>query len=129
MKVRRGLLATGFAAALTMTMAMATRADAAPHVFVRPAFGFYYGPGPAWYRPWGPYWYVPAPTTGDVKVNTPVKGESIYVDGGFAGVTGKLKKFSLRPGNHLIEVRDAAGLDVYENTVHVIAGQTVDINC
>ena len=129
MTVRKGLLAIGFVAALTMMTAMAPRAAARPRIFVRPAFGFYYGPGPGWYRPWGNYWYFPAPTTGDVKINTAVKGESIYVDGGFAGVTGKLKKFSLRPGNHQIEVRDATGRDVYENTVHVMAGQTVNVNC
>ena len=128
MKVRKGLVAIGFASVLAMAMVAAPRADAAAHIFVRPAFGFYYGPGPAWYGPWGNYWYVPAPTTGDVKVNTPVKGESIYVDGGFAGQTGKLKKFSLGPGNHQIEVRDATGRDVYQNTVHVIAGKTLDIN-
>ena len=128
MKVRKGLVAIGFASALAMTMVTAPRADAAARIFVRPAFGFYYGPGPAWYGPWGDYWYVPVPTTGDVKVSAPVKGESIYVDGGFAGLTGKLKKFSLRPGNHQIEVRDTTGRDVYQNTVHVIAGKTLDIN-
>ena len=134
MKVKKGLLAMGFAGALMATMAMAPRADAAGRVFVRPGFGFYYAPapayyGPGWYRPWGPRWYVAGPVTGDVKINTPVKGDSIYVDGGFVGQTGKLKKFSLPPGNHRIEVRDGDGRDVYRNTIHVIAGRDVDINC
>jgi hypothetical protein len=70
------------------------------------------------------------PTTpqGEVKIETAVKGESIYVDGGYAGMTGKLKKFALRPGNHLIEVRDASGRDVFEN-VRVLDGRTVEIHC
>jgi len=41
----------------------------------------------------------------EVKPNTHVKGDSIYVDGGYAGETTKLKN-DLRPGNHDIEVRD-----------------------
>ena len=127
MKLRRGLLAMGLAAGLIAATAAAPHADAAARIFVRPAFGFYYGPGPGWYRPWAPYWHA-VPATGDVKIQTPVKGESIYVDGGFAGVTGKLKKFSLRPGNHLIEIRDASGREMYENTVHVIPGGTVNVN-
>jgi hypothetical protein len=132
MTMKKGLVATAIAATLMATMAMAPRAEAAPRVIVRPAFGFSYGFGPAWYhyRPWGPaYVYVPGPTTGDVKINASVKGESIYVDGGFAGVTGKLKKFSLQPGNHQIEVRDAEGQVMFQNTVHVIGGKTIDINC
>ena len=131
MTLRKGLLATAMAATLMGTMAMAPRADAAPRVIVRPAFGFSYGFGPAWYyRPWGPsYVYVPGPMTGDVKINTKLKGESIYVDGGFAGYTGKLKKFSLRPGNHQIEVRGAEGRVMYQDTIHVIGGKTIDINC
>jgi hypothetical protein len=128
MKVRKGLLVMGLAAALMAGTAMVPRADASPRIFVRPGFGFYYGPGSGWYRPWGPYYMYTRPTTGDVKIDKAVKGESIYVDGGFAGVTGKLKKFSLQPGNHLIEIRDAYGHDVYENTVHVMAGETVKIN-
>jgi hypothetical protein len=97
-------------------------------VIVAPAFGYYYGP--AWYyRPWRPAYVYPVPVRGDVKIETRVKGESIYVDGGFAGVTGKLKKFSLQPGNHQIEVQDPSGYPVFQNTVHVMAGQTVEIHC
>ena len=64
-----------------------------------------------------------------MKIETAVKGESIFVDGGYAGLTGKLKKFSLSPGNHFIEVRDPSGRDVFENTVRVLNGRTVEIHC
>lgn len=131
MKIRKGLLTTGIAAGLLLTMGMAPRADAAARFIVGPSVGFYYGPSPMWYpRPWGPaYVFAPGPRTGDVKINAEMKGESIYVDGGYAGLTGKLKKFSLQPGNHQIEIRDAAGHVIYGNTIRVIAGQTVDIKC
>jgi hypothetical protein len=56
-----------------------------------------------------------------------MKGGSIYVDGGFAGETTKLKKFALRPGNHDIEVRDASGYTIYRERVNVLAGKTTDI--
>jgi hypothetical protein len=130
MRMKKGLLAMAIAATLMATLAFAPRADA-QRVIVRPAFGFSYGFGPAWhYGPWGPaYVYAPGPATGDVKINAAVKGDSIYVDGGFAGMTGKLKKFPLRPGNHQIEVRDAEGQVMFQNTVHVIGGKTIDINC
>lgn len=129
MKIRKGLLTMGIAAGLLLTMGMAPRADAAARFIVRPGVGFYYGP--SWYYgPWGPaYAFAPGPRTGDVKINAEMKGESIYVDGGYAGLTGKLKKFSLQPGNHQIEIRDARGNVTYENTIRVIAGQTVDIKC
>ena len=130
MKIRKGLLGMGIAAGLLLTLGMAPRADAQARFVVRPGIGFYYGPGPGWYRPWGPsYVLAPRPAMGDVKINAEMKGASIYVDGGFAGVTGKLKKFSLRPGNHQIELRDAAGNVMYRNTIHVIAGETVEVKC
>ncbi len=93
--------------------------------------GFYYGSW--WYYPWyGPYWgldygYVPRRATGDVKIETKQKGNAIYVDGGYAGETGKLKKFPLRPGTHTIEVRDAQGRRLYQERVYVIAGKTVKV--
>jgi hypothetical protein len=134
MKVRKGFLAMGLAAALLTAIIAAPRTDAATRVIVRPGVGFAYGPGPAYY--WGAgyahapvYGYVPARPHGDVKINAGVKGESIFVDGEYAGVTGKLKKFPLQPGNHQIEVRDASGQVLFQNTVRVIAGQTVNIDC
>jgi len=128
MRIKNVSLALVMVAALIAGAAMATQADAATRVIVRPGFGFHYGPS-LYYGPWRPAYAYPVVPSGEVKIETAAKGESIYVDGGYAGLTGKLKKFSLRPGNHLIEVRDASGRDVFENTVRVLNGQTVQIHC
>ena len=128
MSSRKGLMAMVMGMAVLAGAVMVPRADAATRVIVRPGFGFYRGPS-FYYRPWGPAYIYPTAPRGDVKIETAVKGESIYVDGGYAGLTGKLKKFSLPPGNHLIEVRDPSGRDVFENTVRVLNGRTVEIHC
>ena len=128
MRVRKASIALVMGMAVIAGAVMVPRADAASRVIVRPAFGFYRGPS-FYYRPWGPAYVYPIAPRGDVKIETAVKGESIYVDGGYAGLTGKLKKFSLSPGNHLIEVRDGSGRDVFENTVRVLNGRTVEVRC
>lgn len=88
--------------------------------------GFYGGYNP-WYGPWYGPAYRPGPETGNVKIDAEHKGDSIYVDGGFAGRTGELKKFPLRAGNHTIELRDLEGHTFYQEQVHVIAGKTLKI--
>lgn len=96
----------------------------------------YYSPGWGWADPWwgfgwDPWWgpaYNPTPHTGEVKIIANQKSEPIYVDGGYVGVTGKLKKFQLQPGNHTIKICDLQGKPVYQETVHVIAGKTIDIH-
>ncbi len=99
-------------------------------------YGFYgprwwYGPGwyyPGWYGPrWGPP-YAAFPRTGTVKIVTHDKNASVYVDGGYAGLTAKLKKFPLRPGNHDIELRDSRGHTFYQERVQVITGRTTEIH-
>ncbi len=119
-----------------LTLAPAASAQRRSAVFVRGGYG-YYGPGWGWYGPypyswgwWGPpyYAYAPVPSTGDVKIVTQSKDASVYVDGGYAGVAGKLKKFHLEPGNHDIELRDRKGHVFHQERVHVIPGKTVEIN-
>jgi PEGA domain len=134
---RKTITATVIGAALLALTVVPAASAAGVRFVVRPYYGF--GPhyaygwyGPRWYYPYYPGYYpgvyVPAaPPTGDVKIDTHMKGGSIYVDGGFAGETSKLKKFSLRPGNHDIEVRDAAGYTMYKERVQVLAGKTTDI--
>jgi len=102
-------------------------ADARPVIFVRPSYGFgFYGP--AWYGPaWGPAYVVPRRVTGDVKIDTHQKQDVVYVDGGFAGQTGNLKKFELRPGNHDIELRDNDGETIYQERVAVTIGETTKL--
>ncbi len=86
---------------------------------------FFWGPGSYWHDP---YYYPPGyANTGDVKLKTERKDASVYVDGGYAGRAGKLKKFSLPPGVHDIELRDNEGRRFFHEKVQVIAGKTVKL--
>ena len=102
---------------------------AAQRIVVRPYAYYGVGWGPTLYRPffYPPRAVVVAPRAGDVKIQTHLKDASIYVDGGFVGRTGKLKNFSLQPGNHDVEVRDYNGRMLFHDRVHVLAGRTVEI--
>ena len=140
MRTRKSLFATAIALTLIMTMLDVPQATAAQRVVVvrpyrvyRPVWGptFYY---PSWYYPYSyPYsygWrqvYVAAPRTGTVKIQTRLKDAGIYVDGGFAGMTGKLKEFSLQPGNHDIEVRNASRQTLFHERIQVLLGKTVEV--
>ena|ERR1041385_2719911 len=131
MSNRKTIVVAVIAAAFLALSMVPTASAASVRFVVRPYYGFgpYYGfYGPRWYAPYYSGVYLPAaPATGDVKIDTHMKGGSIYVDGGFAGETTKLKKFALRPGNHDIEVRDASGYTIYRERVQVLAGKTTDI--
>jgi hypothetical protein len=82
----------------------------------------YYG----WYGPWyGPGYY--GPMAGEVQISTKQKGDQIFVDGGFAGLSGDLKKFPLRPGTHTIELRTPKGKSFYQERITVIAGKKLKI--
>ena len=86
--------------------------------------GFY--PGFYGYGPWyGPGYY--APNAGEVEISTKHKGDAIYIDGGFAGRTGELKKFPLRTGTHTIELRNANGKTYYQEKINVISGKKLKI--
>src|SRR5215831_17619452 len=139
MRIRKGLFTAAIALTLIMTTLDVPQATAAQRVVVqpyrvyRPVWGptFYY---PSWYYPYSyPYsygWrqvYIAAPRTGTVKIQTRLKDAGIYVDGGFAGMTGKLKEFSLQPGNHDIEVRNASGQTLFHERVQVLLGKTVGV--
>ena len=87
------------------------------------------GFGPGFY-PYGPYYgsrYYPVSPVGQVQILTKQKGNQIFVDGGFAGRTGELKKFSLRTGMHSIEFRDAKGQSYYKQQINVISGKKLKI--
>ncbi len=95
-------------------------------------FAGYYGPayypgfyGAGWWS--GPEYY-PGPPAGEVEIVTKNKGNSIYIDGGFAGRTGQLKKFPLRPGSHVIELRKPGGKAFYQERITVIPGKKIKIN-
>jgi len=95
--------------------------------FVGVGFGPAYYPGfYGYYGPWyGPGYYVP--NAGEVEIQTKHKGDQIFVDGGFAGRTGELKKFPLRAGTHTIELRNANGQTFYQEKINVIAGKKLKI--
>ena len=129
MKINKIIFAVTAALTLMVTLLPVSQAEAAGRAFVGgPFVRFSYGPA---FYPYYPYWpqpyYAAAPRVGDVKIDTHVKGASIYVDGGFAGLTGKLNKFPLQPGNHDIQVRDSAGNTLFQSRVQVLVGQTVQI--
>src|SRR5215813_8521885 len=139
MRIRKGLFTAAIALTLIMTKLDVPQATAAQRVVVvrpyrvyRPVWGltFYY---PSWYYPYSyPYSYgwpqvYVAPRMGTVKIQTRLKDAGIYVDGGFAGMTGKLKEFSLQPGNHDIEVRNASGQTLFHERVQVLFGKTVEV--
>lgn len=121
-------------------VAMLTLAPLAPNAVAQRARvmivggGFYgpgWGPGWGWYGPgwyggygWPGYYGRPA---GNVKIVTKIKGDSVFVDGGYAGLTGQLKKFPLRPGTHTIAVKDRDGRQVYRQRIEVLLGQTTKI--
>jgi hypothetical protein len=97
----------------------------------RGGFGFY---GPGYWGPyWGGYWGYPygygygGSAMGEVKIDTPAKDALVYVDGGYAGLSGKLRHFHLTPGTHDIELRDPSGKAFFQEHVQVIAGKTIDI--
>ena len=84
------------------------------------------------YYPWGSYpyayprYYAPA-NYGEVKIETHRKDLAVYIDGGYAAEIRKDKKFTLRPGNHEIELRDRDGQTVYRENVAVIVGKTTKL--
>lgn len=97
-----------------------------------PGWGWY-GPGWGWYGPWGWGWgysygYAPIPNRGEVKIEGVPKDTLVYVDGGYAGTVGKLKKFPLRPGNHNLDLRDPSGHAFHQERIEVIAGKTLEIH-
>jgi hypothetical protein len=121
-----------------MAIVALPQTGAAQRVFIRPYAVYGYGWGPAWYSPYyypayypGYYYpvagvYAVGQRTGEVKIDTHMKEASVYIDGGFAGTTGKLKDFHLQAGNHDIEVRNGSQT-LFHNKVQVLAGRTVAI--
>jgi hypothetical protein len=68
------------------------------------------------------------PYTGEVKIKTNDKKAAVFIDGGYAGQTAKLKKFALSPGIHDIELRDPSGHAFYQERIQVVPGKTLQIH-
>jgi hypothetical protein len=94
--------------------------------------GWGWGWGPGWYGPGFYGWYGPGfyygPSAGKVKIVTPDKSASVFVDGGYVGPVAKAKKFPLRPGNHDVELRDLNGHILFDERVQVVPGRTTEIH-
>ncbi len=126
------LLVSAFLMFLPLTAAARGRVGffAGPRFYAGPVVPFgwygYYDPfyGPYAYRPFAVY---RGPNTGEVKIDTKIKDAQVFIDGAYAGTTGKLKTMHLRPGSYNIELR-ATGLPKYAEKVYVVAGKTVHVN-
>jgi len=117
------------AGAALMLLPLTVAARGRVSVFVGPGFapmgyyGFGYGP---FYRP---YWYggyYGVPNAGEVKLDTKVKDAQVFVDGAYAGTSGKLKTMWMRPGTYNIELR-APGQAQFAEKIYVVAGKTVHV--
>jgi hypothetical protein len=100
--------------------------------------GFFYGSayprwGWGWYSPYyngfgyGPYYGGIYQNTGEIKLDTDVKDAGVYINGAFAGTTGKLKTFRLKPNTYDLEIR-APGRTRYAEKIYVVAGKTLRIH-
>lgn len=92
----------------------------------QPWWGFY---DPFWYSPWihsGLYrGFGQGPGMGEIKLNAN-KNASVYLDGAFAGMAGKLKSMWLEPGIYELQVTGTGGED-YRRKLYVLSGKTLQI--
>ena len=88
-------------------------------------YGYGYGYGPL-YGPSGYGSYYGTPNAGQVKLETHVKDAQVFIDGAYAGTSGKLKTMWMRPGTYTIELR-APGQAQFAEKVYVVAGKTVHV--
>jgi hypothetical protein len=115
------------ASAALMLLPLTVAARGRVGVFMGGGYGFapmgWYGYG------YGPYSYGPyygVPNVGQVKLDTHVKDAQVFVDGAYAGTSGKLKTMWMRPGTYTIEMR-AAGHPQFAEKIYVVAGKTVHV--
>jgi len=95
-------------------------------------------PGPFFYGPVFPYdLYYPYPPAygyarnyGEVKIEAhhQDKDANVYIDGGFAANLRDHHKFALRAGSHDIELRDADGQTIFQESVTVTIGETTKLH-
>ena len=116
------------ASAALMLLPLTVAARGRIGVFVGGGFapmGWYgYGYGP-FYGPY-PGAYYGVPNAGQVKLDTHVKDAQVFVDGAYAGTSGKLKTMWMRPGTYTIELR-APGGEQFTEKIYVAAGKTVHV--
>jgi hypothetical protein len=116
---------------MLLALVLAAPLSASAAVLVRAHTGYYYHPVYHWYPgPWYPggAYYFPVRTTGELKIQTEDKDARVYVDGGYLGIARKVKKFDLKPGNHMVELRDAKGNVLFDEIVAIVPGHTTVFN-
>ena len=117
------------ASAALMLLPLTVAARGRVGVFVGSGFapmGWYgYGYGP-FYGPYPYRAYYGVPNAGQVKLETKVKDAQVFVDGAYAGTSGKLKTMWMRPGTYTIELR-APGQAQFAEKIYVVAGKTVHV--
>ena len=67
------------------------------------------------------------PRAGEVKLDTKVKDAEVFINGAYAGTTGKLKSMWLRPNTYDLEIR-APGRAPYDERIYVVAGKTLHVH-
>jgi len=121
---------------LLLLLVLGFSMSTATPAFARGRFhgGFYlghaYGPwgwyGPSFYGPYG-YYGMHYLNTGEVKLETDVKDADVFINGAYAGSTGKLKSMRLRPDAYTLEIR-APGRKTYAEKIYVVAGKTLRLH-
>ena len=117
------LIASAALMLLPLTVAARGRVAVVMGPRFAPMGGYGYGYG---YGPYanGPYFGVP--NAGQVKLDTKVKDAQVFVDGAYAGTSGKLKTMWMRPGTYTIELR-SPGQAQFAEKIYVVAGKTVHV--
>jgi hypothetical protein len=98
-----------------------------------------YGWYPAYY--WDPYWYpygmfyhpgysggfAYADGRGRIRLEDPNRQDQVFIDGGYAGLAGELKRMWLDAGVYELEVK-RADQQVLKQKVYVLGGKTVKLS-
>jgi hypothetical protein len=141
---RNRISLTVFLAVLAAAMILFVPSPAAAHGrFGGGFYGGWYGPYPygywgPYYAPyaWGPYWspyygpgaygYYGGRPLGEVRIKSPDKNASVYINGSYAGRAHDLKRFYLKPGAYTIELRTEG--QVMSHRIYVVADRSVRLD-
>jgi hypothetical protein len=104
--------------------------------------GHFFHPWSPWYRLYhrpfllpaahylyDPYLY-PFPSsregTGEVRLENIAEDAAVFVNGGYAGLAGDLRKFRLHPGAYTLRI-EADGKEPFETRLYVLTGKTLRV--
>lgn len=121
-------LAVVLVGGLLLGTAPSSSAQVRRRVIIVQRFDPFFDPFFPWYGypyPYPPYYM--ASNYGEVKIDPQHKFAEVYIDGGYAGTITKSKKFALKPGNHVIALKNSDGVTFYHKRVAVMVGQTTKL--